>query len=66
MENLEKLLDKIGTNGKYYVSSVAGIQAKINRVNYQMDVLFWSFAMIMSIAAGYSVYRYIQSLKRGY
>ncbi|MCL4398317.1 MAG: hypothetical protein M1322_01240 [Candidatus Parvarchaeota archaeon] len=66
MEKLENLLNKLCTAGKYYALPATGIQAEINRVNYQTDLLFLGLAVTVSIAAGYSVYKYLKSIKRGY
>ncbi|MCL4397117.1 hypothetical protein M1494_02110 [Candidatus Parvarchaeota archaeon] len=63
---MEKSLDKLLSSSKYYALSAASIPAEINRINYQTDALFWGLAVTISVAAGYSVYRYFKSLKRGY
>ena len=46
--------------------STAGVSAEINKINYQSDLLFMGLAIAVSAAAGYSVYKYFKSLKRGY
>jgi len=66
MEKLESLINKIASKSSYYALSAAGISADINKINYQSDLLFLGLAITVSAAAGYSVYKYFKSLKRGY
>ena len=66
MEKLENLFDKIENTSKYPVFSATGISEYINKINYQTDVLFFAFAIIVCAAAGYSVYNYFKYLKRRY
>ncbi|MCL5975977.1 MAG: hypothetical protein M1580_00050 [Candidatus Parvarchaeota archaeon] len=66
MEKLENLLNKVANKGRYYTLSTAGVSAEINKINYQSDLLFMGLAIAVSAAAGYSVYKYFKSLKRGY
>ena len=63
VEKLENLLDRIATSSRYFVLPAMSINEKINKMNYQMDLMFWGFALIVSVAAGYSLYK---CLKRGY
>ena len=66
MEKLESILNKVVTTKSYYMLASDSIQSKVNHINYQTNISFWSLAAIVSIVAGYSVYKYLKFLKRGY
>ncbi len=66
MEKLDKILDKQKAFAGYSAIPLLSIQAEINKINYNADALFIGLAVGVSILAGYSVYRYFKSIKRGY
>ncbi len=66
MEGLESLLNGIVASKDYYILPAANVQAEVNKITYQADILFWGLAAIVSLAAGYSVYRHLKFLKRRY